>query len=285
MRKFVLMAAVAAAVGSPAYARDHSGYVGLDIGALIPTGTSVNGKLTDETADQSMSASNIATIHYKGGYDADLVGGYDFGMFRLEGEAGIKHASLDKLHFPDSTVNTVYDLTGVDIPSDVALDGNVRSLSGMVNGLVDFSGSALSGYAGAGVGLADVRYSGGGFSASDTRFAWQLLAGVYVPVSGQLDLGIKYRYFRTGKLKFSGSDTVDGDLVKGELSGHFASHSLMASLVYSFRAPASPLPSASLVAPPAPPPPIVQTCPDGSTMPTTSVCPTVPQPAARPERG
>ena len=285
MRKFVLATALAAVVGSPAYARDHSGYVGLDIGALIPTGTSVNGKVTDETAGESLSASDIATIHYKGGYDADIIGGYDFGMFRLEGEAGLKHSSLHSLHFSNSTVNSVYDLTGVDIPNDVALDGNIRIFSGMVNGLVDFSGSELSAYAGAGVGLADVRFSGGGVSASDTRFAWQLLAGVYVPVSQQFDLGIKYRYFHTGKLSFSDEATIDGDLVKGELSGHFASHSLMATLVYSFGAPATPAPVQPIVAPQPPAPPLVQTCPDGSTMPTTSVCPSPAQPQARPERG
>ena len=289
MRKYVLAAAIAAVVGSPVSARENSGYVAVDAGALFPTGTSVNGKLTDETTGESVAANNIAKINYKSGYDIDLIGGYDFGRFRLEAEAGYKHAGLDNLHFPVSTVTAVSDATGFDIPSDVPLDGNTRVLSGMANALVNFGGPGFHAFAGAGAGVADVRFSGAGLSASDTKFAWQLLAGAYVPVSESLDLGVKYRYFRTSKLKFSDSETVDGDVVTGQLSGHFASHSILASIVYNFAAPAAP-PPVRAVAPPPPPAPMVQTCPDGSTMPVTSACPSAPlpppqPPASRPERG
>ena len=37
----------------------------------------------------------------------------------------------------------------------------------------------------------------------DNARAWQLIAGVYMPISDNIDLGLKYRYFRTGKLNFN----------------------------------------------------------------------------------
>ena len=50
-------------------------------------------------------------------------------------------------------------------------------------------GSAI----GAGAGIADVRYTFDGEGSGDTKFAWQLLAGIRAPVSRNIDLGLKYR--------------------------------------------------------------------------------------------
>ena len=70
----------------------------------------------------------------------------------------------------------------------------------MVNGLVDFGGNGgVGGYAGAGIGRAKVKQLGD----SDNAWACQLLAGVYMPISDNVDVGLKYRYFRTGKLNFN----------------------------------------------------------------------------------
>ena len=198
MRRYIWTAAIAAVVSSPVCARDHSGYFGVEAGVLFPVNTHVDGKLSDSAGD-SVQASDIFDINYKTGYDVDLVGGYDLGMFRLEGEVGYKHAGLNNLHLPSATISALSD-AGVDLTSsEIPVDGHTRVLSGMVNGLVDFGGNrGIGAYAGAGIGLADVKFSGGGLSASDTKFAWQLLAGVYMPLSENIDLGLKYRYFRTG---------------------------------------------------------------------------------------
>ena len=70
----------------------------------------------------------------------------------------------------------------------------------MVNGLVDFGGNGgVGAYAGAGFGRAKVKQLGD----SDNAWAYQLLAGVYMPISDNIDVGLKYRYFRTGKLNFN----------------------------------------------------------------------------------
>src|SRR5437763_1569887 len=57
----------------------------------------------------------------------------------------------------------------------------------------------IGGYAGAGFGRARVKELGD----SDSAWAWQLLAGVYMPVSDNVDIGLKYRYFHTGRLNFN----------------------------------------------------------------------------------
>jgi len=293
MRKYAFAAALAVVISSPASARDGSGYVGLDLGAFFPSGTSVAGKITDVATGDSASATDIGKIHYKTGYDAALVAGYDFGMFRLEAEGGYKHAGLDRFQFSGAAVTALNDY-GLDVgdgnfPID---DTNVRVLSGMINGLVDFNFGApgFGGFVGAGVGIADVRYSFAGEGSGDTKFAWQLLAGIRTPVSNNIDLGLKYRYFQTGTLKFSESGDVDGDVVTAELSGKLRSHSVLASLVYNFAGRATPYAPTPVVAPAAAPPPATQTCPDGSVVLATDACPPPPAPpppppAPKAERG
>ena len=65
----------------------------------------------------------------------------------------------------------------------------------MINGLLDFGGNGdLGGYAGGGVGYANVKQ----FGDSNGKLAWQLIAGIYAPVSPNIDIGLKYRYFRAG---------------------------------------------------------------------------------------
>jgi len=285
MRKYMFAAALAAVINSPASARDGSGYVGLDLGALFPSGTSVDGKITDVTTGDSASATDIGKIHYKRGFEGALVAGYDFGMFRLEAEGAYKHAGLDRFQLASASIAAVNDL-GFDagdgnFPID---DSNVRVLSGMINGLVDFNFGApgFGGFVGAGVGIADVRFSSGGEESGDTKFAWQLLAGVRAPVSDNVDIGLKYKYLQTGTLKFSESDDFDGDVVNLQLSGKLRTHSVLASLVYNFAGRAAPYAPAPVAAPAPPPPPATQACPDGSVILATDSCPPPPAPPPPP---
>jgi opacity protein-like surface antigen len=291
MRKYLLAAALAAVISSPASARDGSGYVGVDLGALLPSGTSVDGKITDVTTGDSGSLADVGKLHYSTGFDAAVVAGYDFGMFRLEAEGAYKRAGLDRFQLSSATIGLVND-AGLDVgdgnlPID---DAHVRVLSGMINGLVDFGGPGVSFFVGAGAGIADVRFSSGGEGSGDTKFAWQLLAGIRAPVSRNIDLGLKYRYFQTGRLTFSDSTDVDGDLVNLDLSGKLRTHSILASLTYNFGAPAAPVAPAPMALPPSPPPtPVTQTCPDGTVIDLAGTCPPPPPPPAPPapkaERG
>ena len=40
------------------------------------------------------STSPVSRLDYNTGIDADIIGGYDLGMFRIEGELGYKRATL-----------------------------------------------------------------------------------------------------------------------------------------------------------------------------------------------
>jgi opacity protein-like surface antigen len=279
MRKYISVAALLAAAASPAAARDASGYLGLEGGVLLPQKTDVDGKVTS-SGTTIVQANDIFGIKYDTGYDVDLIGGYDLGMFRLEGELGYKRSSLDRLTLSDATKAAISDYAGVTITnSDLEVDGRTQALSGMLNALVDFGSPQFGAYAGGGAGLANVKFSGGGAHQSDSAMAWQLLAGVYTAISPNIDAGLKYRYFHTGRLKFSEDVAVDGTLYTGQLSGRFTSHSLLASLVYNFgTAYAAPPP------PPPPPPPAPMALPEWGP-PTAAPPPPPPPPPAPTQRG
>src|SRR6266550_1617964 len=95
MRKYLLAAAAAAVFSTPAMARDGSGYIGLEGGVLFPKSQHLDANIdfTDPTVTD-VTFNNVARVKNKTGYDVDLIGGYDFGMFRLEGELGYKRAKL-----------------------------------------------------------------------------------------------------------------------------------------------------------------------------------------------
>ncbi|QIL01624.1 outer membrane beta-barrel protein [Sphingomonas sinipercae] len=181
----------------------------------------------------------------KTGTDLDAIAGYNFNTFRLEGELGLKRAGLDG-------------------------GGHGRILSGMANALGYYGGAGYGIYGGAGIGLADARVLG----TSDSAFAWQLIGGAHVPVSGPLTAGLKYRYFRTGRFDF------------GE---RLSSHSILASLVYNFGPPLPdpPMPDLPPLGEEPPPPrdsgnPTMEVCPSGHMRVSTMPCPEV---APKPERG
>src|SRR4029079_15400272 len=102
MRKYLLAAVAAAAIASPAAARDGSGYVGADLGALFPLQRQADADLDfANTATSAPLCLRQARIRYKTGYDGDLNAGYDLGMFRVEGELGYKRASHHRVFVTD----------------------------------------------------------------------------------------------------------------------------------------------------------------------------------------
>src|SRR4051812_6447217 len=112
VRKYLLAAAGAAAiatavVATPAAARDHSGYVGIDAG-IMWSDNKAHIDATDsyycDYFDYYFSSCSVGVGNRnKLGYDIDARGGYDFGMFRLEGELAYKHAKQKSETFGSST--------------------------------------------------------------------------------------------------------------------------------------------------------------------------------------
>src|SRR5215213_5230018 len=240
MRTFLLAAAATIAIATPAAARDNSGYVGIEGGVLFPDAQHGDFNATFTQTPQSPAAGTTAPlpgtglvgllpvalrtppaavvggsrVTWKTGYDVDLIAGYDFGMFRLEGELGYKRSNFK--HFtpegvfqtavqtglnPTGTTGTAFVFpAGDDIP--FSINNHVTVLSGMINALLDFGGNdGTGGYIGAGFGRAHVKELG----ESDGAWAYQGIAGVTVPIASHIDIGFKYRYFRTGGLDFDPS--------------------------------------------------------------------------------
>ena len=110
MRKFLLATAATVVFATPAAATsDGSGYVGLEGGVLFPKsqdgvfsatitqsaqspaagtaaaapGTGAVGALPVGLATPPAAFTGTSRVKWKTGYDVDVIGGYDFGMFRL----------------------------------------------------------------------------------------------------------------------------------------------------------------------------------------------------------
>ena len=106
MRKYLFAATAVAALASPAAARDGSGYFGVEGGILFPKDQDADVFVDYETTQLPATPvvvgpgdttyNNAFGIDYKKGYDLDVIAGYDFGMFRLEGEIGYKRSKLDE---------------------------------------------------------------------------------------------------------------------------------------------------------------------------------------------
>src|SRR4029078_4362967 len=196
MRK-LLFASAALVIATPAAARDGSPYVGLEGGLLFPQhmsgvftstftqtaqspaagtpaaapGTGAVGTLPVAFTTLPAVATGGSNVRLKNGYDIDAILGYDFGMFRLEGELGYKHSSVKSfsqdtafgtavttgLTPAGATQTTVFvfpngNLTAFNLSNDLNI------WSGMINGLVDFGdASGVSFYVGAGRGRTTVQ--------------------------------------------------------------------------------------------------------------------------------
>ena len=332
MRKYLLAATALAMFATPAVAKDNSGYVGLEIGALFPKDPNGSAFVDFNTVNSTIPAGGVAVFppgpsdftfgnpfdfNVKTGWDGDLIAGYDFGMFRVEGELGYKHSKVNS----DASSAFLGDLNaGLNRPSappdpgapglpalvtnDFRLDDSMHVWSAMLNGMVDFGGQeGLGGYLGAGIGYAGVHFA----DSSQGKFAWQVIGGVYYPISESIDIGLKGRYFQTGSIDsddevftfagnpnvvdigpaaFTAIQTTDA-IVGTHANARFKSISLLLSLVYNFGAAAPPPMPAPPPPPPPPPPPATQTCPDASVILATDACPPPPPPPPPPpvERG
>ena len=148
MRKLAIAVALAStALAKPAFARDHSPYVGLEGGVMWVEDADI------DYNDGVLDLSNAITVSHNIGYDVDVIAGYDFGMLRLEGELAYKKAGVNQLRIDPR-------IAGGGPGDNYDAGGHARALSAMLNVLLDFGDDdGLSGYAGVGVGLASVKYS------------------------------------------------------------------------------------------------------------------------------
>jgi len=275
MRKLAIAAALSTTVlAGPALARDGAWYVGGDFGPMIVEDTDAN-----FTPGATASTTGALTIGFDEGFDGSGFVGYDFGAFRLEAEVSYKQADVEEIITSNLVVPGDRPASGFFTGGN----GDVSVLSGMVNGLLDFGDDdGLSGFVGGGVGLARVDINGVTafantapiFDDSDTRFAWQILAGVRQALTPNIDLHLKYRFFNVDDLEMAG---FGGRAVNADLR----THSLLGGITFNFGAPdvveclAPNYLDANgvCVAPPA-----IPDCPAGTRLNAANQCETIPEP-------
>ena len=294
MRKYLLATTVAAALATPAFAGAPGPYVGIEGGVTFPQSSNLDVILNNTSVAPPTTAtySNGYNVRYKTGYDVDAIAGYKFGLIRLEVEGGYKRAKVKSLAVSAPLITAVGTASGTAVTAaNFGVGSHIGVKTLMANALLDSDfGARFGGYVGGGAGRAWTSFSGD----KDNAWAYQGIAGLRYALTPNVDAGLKYRYFRTGKLNFDDAFAVNGTNFTTTASGHYVSHSLLASLVYNFNAAsaAAPIPAAVPAPPPPPPEPATQTCPDGSVILATSACaapaappPPPPPPAQRGERG
>ena len=235
-----ILLAAALGVSMPAMAQDTGGYAGVKLGPVF-------------VDSEKFKAGNDL---YKAGAEPgfNLAGqlGYDFGLFRLEGELGFQNADGDDFTLlNDPALGAVLGLNNGD---EALLQGRRSALSGMVNGYIDLpTKSVWEAFVGGGLGIARVKNKSLRVGTtelideSEGSFAWQGMAGIRRAISDAIDLSLEYRYFQAANSSFP-----DNGLAR-TVRGGFASHSLLAGFTFKFGREA-PRPTVVPAAAPAPQP-------------------------------
>ena len=189
-------------------ARDHSGYVGIDAGALWAKSSAhidaTDSYYCDYYSSYIANCSFGVGSKHKMGYDVDAVGGYDFGMFRLEGELAYKQATGRVARLPTAppcSMSAAARPTGRRWSMASSILATTTGSISRVGGGVGWSHTKDRFKVDATVTTDDGDYYFDNFSTSvsKSKFAWQLLAEARYPISEQVDIGLKYRYFDAGK--------------------------------------------------------------------------------------
>jgi len=237
MRKLAVTLALATtALSTPALARDNAWYVGVEGGVM----------LVEDIKFDVGQAEDAVSVDHKAGWDADATVGYDLGVFRLEAEVGYRQANVNGLTTTGVTFPYYSAAGGILAAPAGAYDyagGRSNALSFMVNGLWDFGDDdGVQGFVGPGLGVARVKTrlglttNGDAIDDSDTVVAWQAIAGIRAPISDNIDVSLKYRFFNAPGLEFV-------DVTGRSVQGRFRSHSILGGLTFNFGAPEEPAPA------------------------------------------
>ena len=162
--------------------------------------------------------SGTGTLEFDPGFATGIAGGYNFGMFRVEGEIGYQINDIDRISA----------CSGGSCGSASA-SGDVTALSFLANAYFDFvNKTPFTPYITAGIGVArldidDFAVLGYRIGDSDdTVFAYQVGAGVAYAINKNFSIDLKYRFFGTSDPDFDGVDA------------EFNSHNIYLGLRYNF---------------------------------------------------
>ena len=184
---------------------------------------------------QNMDAINTYSEnspHFDAKYDLtsgiNLLGavGCDYGTYRIEGELG----------YQSNDLKSMTGLHVLDQGWEGPVKGDISVVSILANGYYDFDlGSKVQLYATAGVGAAQISFNKlgtdnvafhdpGVYSNDETTLAWQVGAGLAVPISDHVKLDLRYRYFATTDVTISSESFFyyvnESDPIKTNVSSH-----------------------------------------------------------------
>ncbi|NTW88893.1 MAG: porin family protein [Desulfobulbaceae bacterium] len=194
----------------------------------------------NESNDWSIGREEIG-MKFDAGLTLAAAIGCDYGTTRLEAEAGYQNGGLNSGSF----IQRYSTGEGVGESVDTGeMTGDVNVLTLMGNGYydIDLGGAELYLFAGAGVAqvsLDDVAevYDGEtseyNWNASETALAYQLGAGIAIPVSKGVKLDARYRYFATTDFTISDDLSERNNEYPGydrEWTGNISSHSVLLGL-------------------------------------------------------
>ena len=187
-------------------------YVGGEVGAVF---------LSDSTF--TSPGNPDIDLKSKTGFGLGLIGGFDFGTYRLEGEFAYRRNNNDE---------------ATDDVGTFPVGGDYSTMALLVNGFYDFRmvSSTFVPYLGIGLGGARVSAKGteptsGAFvDDSDMVFAYQLAAGIGYAVSKGITIDLGYKYFATAKPEFD----FTADFGGGKAEAEYASHNIFLGLRYGF---------------------------------------------------
>ncbi len=230
-----LLALIAAAVvSSPAVAAEEYGpYIALGVGYH----KALSSDVSSEIPVGGTTTQNRVTFNDGWGIHGAI--GYKWPEdFRSEFEFGFRNA----------TVSAVDSASWLGRQSAVTFMGNLLYDVGV--------GTAFQPYVGGGVGLAitkwdDVRGTGSPvFKDTSSKFQWQGIVGVTIPLRDRVDMYVDYRYANSLKNRF------DSNPAGSRVSGHDdASHNVFLGLRYTFGKKDEPAAEPTPPPPPPPPPP------------------------------
>ncbi len=157
--------------------------------------------------------------------------GYDFGTgLRVEGEFFYLTTDVDRFEVTKDLIN-VPDLVGDQY--DVNGDLSVAAIMANVHYDIPLDHFMLKPYVGAGIGAAAIMADMSSaplllsFDDNSWTFAWQLMAGISVPIDERLNLSAGYRYF-------AASETDIPDSFGTDYSFSVQSHSFDVGLRFQF---------------------------------------------------
>jgi OmpA-OmpF porin, OOP family len=239
------------ATGTALADQRDSWYIGLEVGASFVnnTDTAANPFLVDDLFFVGKGFGQ-SELDFDTGWATFATVGYDFGDWRLEAEAGLRHNQ--------------FDLSGNTFPTSdegpfffpLSASGELKELTLMANVVYDIPLSEdleLSIGVGAGADRATLEVDPFSFNPGgkdeDWNFAYQGIASFNYKMSSRLDLTLNYRYLQVDdpNLKTPGFDgiAIDDDLQK---------QTVTVGLRYDFWTEETPPPTPTAALPPALPP-------------------------------